>query len=406
MAAGMTIRRVDAQEARTTVAPLQSYAFGATPAAPPEPATSEPASTQARRQSPDGQVRMVAFDGDSAAAVVVGIPMRQCVRGRALPMIGISGVAAHPTARRKGYVRALMDRVHGDMRDSGHVVSTLYPFKMSFYERFGYVGFPKARRIRLFPDGLPRVLHTDVPGEVTFHRIGEVFDTYYDVTERMLGEQHGVSVFSRDDTRGLGDDDKHWVVFARHDDEIVGTLLYQTKGIGEELRGAQFLARTPVGRMLLLRWLALHADQYDSFVFELPPAERPDVWYPDVQYTDETKIARPLFAAPMGRVLSVEGLTGIGVGTAVANVEVVDDPFVKGVWTLDGSSGTLEVSSGRPAAHLPSATLTAHGLAGLVYGVLDPDEIPVLGYGTVDRSAAAALRTLFPAAAPYLFSSF
>ena len=404
----MTIRRVDAKEALTTAGPLQAYAFGATPAPPPPPptpATGEVRPT-AKRRSNDEPLRMVAFEGDQAAAVVVGIQMRQCVRGRTLPMVGISGVAAHPTARRRGYVRTLMDRVHGDLRDAGHVVSTLYPFKMSFYEQFGYVGFPKARRIRLFPDGLPRVLKADVPGEVTFHQIGEVFDTYYDFTERMLSEHHGVSVFSRDGTRGLGDENKHWVAFARHEGEIVGTLLYQTQGFGQELRGAQFLARTPIGRMLLLRWLAVHAEQFESFVFELPPDERPDLWYVDVQYTDETKISRPLFAAPMGRVLSVEGLAGISVGNSLATVEVVDDPFVKGIWTLDGSSGTLDVSSGRPAAGAPTATLTAHGLAGLVYGVLDPHELPLQGYGSVEPAAAAALRTLFPPAAPYLFSSF
>ncbi len=153
----MTIRKVDAKEALTTAGPLQAYAFGATPAPPPPPptpATGEVRPT-AKRRSEDEHLRMVAFEGDQAAAVVVGIRMRQCVRGRTLPMVGISGVAAHPTARRRGHVRTLMDRVHGDLRDAGHVVSTLYPFKMSFYEQFGYVGFPKARRIRLFPDGLP-----------------------------------------------------------------------------------------------------------------------------------------------------------------------------------------------------------------------------------------------------------
>jgi hypothetical protein len=42
----------------------------------------------------------------------------------------------------------------------------------------------------------------------------------------------------------------------------------------------------------------------------------------------------------------------------------------------------------------------------LVYGVLDPEELPLRGLGEVPAGAAAELRALFPRRVPYVFSSF
>lgn len=395
-----SVRRVTRAEAATTVAPLQAYAFGTTPitSTGPAPAPSDdPADT-----SEDDCVRLVAFDGSEASAVVVGIPMRQNVRGLVVPMLGISGVATHPAARRRGHIRTLLAQLHGEMKATGHVVSTLYPFRPSFYERFGYVSFPMPRRIRLFPDGLGKLLRVDFEGEVTFRRIGEAFDEFHEVLERLLLERHGFSMHPRDDRSGYGGPDDQWVVLARHQGELVGALLYRSHGLGKDLEGRHLLTRGPVGRMLLLQWLARHHDQHAAFTFGLPPDERPDLWYVDVHYTDETKVAGPLYSAPMGRVLSVPGLAGVHVGAARVTVEVVDDPFVAGTWTFDGYGGSLEVRAGGT----PTATLTSHGLAALVYGVLDPIEIRLRGYGTLDAGTAQALRTLFPPAVPYLYASF
>lgn len=392
-----TIRQVTGDELLTAARPLQALAFGSTPQ--PDSGIEE---ARAALVYSEANTSLVAFDDGEPRAVVVGIPMRENVRGSILPMLGVSGVATHPMARRKGHVRALLTTLHGQLRDSGHVVSTLYPFRPSFYEKFGYVGFPKARRIRLLPEGLRRGTRTEVSGELEFHQIGAVFDTWYAYIETLMAERHGFAVHPYSGMKRLGDRNDQWAVFARHDGEVVGTLVYRTDGFGEQVDVGKFLYRGPIGRTLLLQWLARHVDQYASFGMELPPEERPDLWYTDLQYVDETKVQMPMHSAPAGRVLSVEGLTGIAVGEARATVEVVDDPFVEGTWTLDGYGGALDVLKGGT----PTATLTVHGLSGLVYGVLDPAELELRGYGTVDPKTVEALRTLFPPVSPYLFSGF
>jgi GNAT superfamily N-acetyltransferase len=408
-----TIRAVSGEELLTSAFQLWAYAFHSSPT-PDEEVERWRAEVAANEPRAD-RLNLIAFGGAEAEAIVSGFSLRHNVRGTVFPMVGISGVATHPKARRRGHVRTLLTRMHEEMRDSGHVLSTLYPFRQSFYERFGYVGFPKPRRIRLEARGLERMLRVEVPGEVSIHRIGEVFDDYYALLETLLRERHGFSVFTRAGTVEVAKENKHWIALARHEGEVVGALLYRTNGFGNELQGRQLLTRSPIGRTLLLQWLARHHDQYSSFTFELPPDERPDLWYVDIAYDDETKVSGPNHSAPMGRVLSVPGLAGIATGAARATVEVVDDPFVAGTWTLDGRGGTLEVTSGSAsggatggngAGSGATARLTSHGLAALVYGVIDPAELALQGYGTVDSGTAQALRTIFPPAAPYLFSGF
>jgi hypothetical protein len=82
-------------------------------------------------------------------------------------------------------------------------------------------------------------------------------------------------------------------------------------------------------------------------------------------------------------------------------VRVVDD-LIGGTYRLTGENGQLAVTSTVDA----DTTLTAAGLSGLVYGVLDPIDVVTRGFGTVDDGAVEPLRALFPRALPYLMADF
>ncbi|MHA2249965.1 MAG: GNAT family N-acetyltransferase [Candidatus Kariarchaeaceae archaeon] len=60
------------------------------------------------------------------------------IRGTRLPFNGIGAVATEPTHRRKGLIHALFKTAFQSMYDSGEVYSMLDPFKIEFYEKFGY----------------------------------------------------------------------------------------------------------------------------------------------------------------------------------------------------------------------------------------------------------------------------
>jgi predicted acetyltransferase len=396
----MKIRRISSEERFETTFPLGAYAFTPSPAPVDE-------LEKARQATPYGvgNVAMVAEDDGEALATAMAIPMRQNLRGSVYPMAGIAGVASHPLARRQGHVRALLTRLLGEMRDEGHPLSALYPFRPSFYQRFGYVGLSKAPTVSFSPADLAPLLRTELPGEVDWVHIRDGYHDHREFTQHLLTRRHGFSTLPDYRAVRLRDTAERWLVTARVDGELAGAVTYRISGHGGDLTADDLLTSGPLGRALLLQFFARHVDQVARVSVTVDPDEAPEHWLTDLALVSDSTVSFPESPAPMARVLSLDALPAMAVGPGRVAVTVVDDPFIAGGYLLDGSSGMLEVSRGGSAA-VPAATLTVPGLSGLIYGVLDPDELAPRGLGTVPGDAAAQLRALFPRRRPYLFEQF
>ncbi|MFI9641197.1 enhanced intracellular survival protein Eis [Micromonospora sp. NPDC051925] len=394
----MLIRRLAAEERLTTSFPLQAYAFEASP-----PTRDRVEAFHRYLPYNKGNRTLVVEEGGETQATASAVPMRQNLRGAVLPMAGVAGVATHPLARRQGYVRALLRQLLDEMRDSGHPVSALYPFRASFYERFGYVGLPRARTARFSPADLAPLLRIELPGTVRWERIGVGYARYRSFTERCLRERHGFAIFPDFRDVGLRDRDDRWLITATVDGSVLGALTYRIDDHGGELVGDDLLVADPYARALLLQFLARHVDQVERISLQVPADELPELWLTDLAVHVEARVARPSSAAPMARLLSVDALAGLPAGPGRVRMELVGDRWLGGTHLLDGTTGRLELTSGGPA---PEVTLTAAGLSALAYGVLDPVEVHIRGLGEVGPEAAAELRRLFPRALPYLFADF
>ncbi|HEX2354921.1 MAG TPA: GNAT family N-acetyltransferase [Micromonosporaceae bacterium] len=397
----MNIRRITPEERLTLSLPVQAYAFGTSPAS-----ADERQRWRAHLPYSTGNTTLVAFDGDAAQAAASAVPMRQNVRGAVLPMAGIAGVAAHPLARRRGHVRALLTRLLAESRDAGNVVSALYPFRASFYARFGYVGLPQVKRTTLPVRDLAPLLGADLPGEVRLERIKEGYAAYRGLTERLVGERHGFALAPDYRAVRLRDEDERWLVTARVDGELVGASTYRIIEHGGDLLADDLLYTTPLGRAMLLQFFARHVDQVGRVVLRLAPDEQPELWLTDLGAHSEIRTSYPDSPAPMARVLSVEGLAALDVGPGLVEVEVVDDALTGGRYLLDGTAGKLEVAAPSGGSVVPLARLTVAGLSALVYGVLDPAEVAVRALGEVPADAAAQLAALFDRRIPFLFTEF
>ncbi len=396
---GMKIRQISTDERRLVSVPIQAYGFQPSPA--PEGMLDR---LRGHQRYYEEHVTLVAELDGVAVADASAVPMRQNVRGAVYEMAGVAGVATLPQARRRGYARALVTEILGVMRDRGYVVSALYPFRPSFYGRFGYVGLPMTRTVTFSPSSVAGLLRMDLAGTVRWGPVADHYAAYRDFIGRLLSERHGFALLPESRMAQLREAGDRWLATAWVGGVVAGAVTYHIDGFAGDLVADDLLIASPLGRALLLQFFAAHTDQVARITATIPAGEMPELWATDFAAVTQATTSFPDSPAPMARVLSIEGLAGMPAGSARVTVEIADDPFIAGRYTLDGSAGTLEVRHAAEAA--PEATLTAAGLSGLIYGVLDPDEVSIRGFGQVPGDAAARLRALFPRRIPYLHATF
>ncbi len=393
----MEFRQISAAERTGTMFPLQSYAFVASPW--PE---EEEAHYRRRMKYFETSISIVAEEGGEALACGAALRMRQNVRGKVHDMAGVASVASHPSARRRGLVRGVLERLLRQARDEGHTVSALYPFRPSFYARFGFVGTPRHRIATFAPEGLSHLVRAELPGEVERLSMRDGFAEWQGLQQRILGERHGFAVF--DETRAAEfREDKRWMAIARVDGEVVGAVDYRVAAYGGDLYGSDLLTTGALGRALLLQFFSRHVDQVARVHVRVSADEVPELWGTDLAVTTEGKVNLPSHGGAMVRVLDMPALTGSAAGAGDVTIEIPDDPYVGGVWRLVGEGGRLSVTKGTAA---PAATLSVGGFSGLLWGVLDPVEVVLRGLGQVDASAIAPLASLFPRQMPYICADF
>jgi predicted acetyltransferase len=393
----MKIRQITATERTEFMFPLQSYAFL------PSPWPDDDAAAYARRMRFfETSVSMVAEEDGRALAGVAAYRMRQNVRGTVHDMAGVAAVSSHPAARRRGLVRQLLDRLLLQMRDEGCAVSALYPFRPSFYERFGFVGIPRHRTASFAPEGLSHLVRSELPGEVERLSMADGFEAWDGLTRRLVNERHGFAVFDEVRTAEFRDE-RLWVAVARAGGEVVGAVRYRIDQFGGDLIASDLLTTGPLGRALLLQYFARHVDQVARVVVTISTDEVPELWGTDFAVLTEGRVTHPRQGGPMVRVLDMAALNGTAVGAGAVTVEITGDELIGGVWQLAGEDGRLTVSRGTAPA---TATLTAAGFSGLLYGVLDPVEVVTRGHGQVDAGSIEPLAALFPRRMPYIHADF
>jgi predicted acetyltransferase len=372
---------------------LDNYAFRPTP---PFPDREE---WEKRIRTRKGTAYYAVFEGDKGVAITACPKFTQNVRGKLFKMGGFADVSTHPEARRKGYSRQLIRHAFNELVSEGDTISSLYPFRESFYERLGYVTFPQSRQAIFKPSSMQSLLKEDLGGQVHLSLMGEVFDEYHNYVQVMHPQVHGMAMFTDyEGQKEAAQGNRSWLAQAKSGDKLVGLMMYNLKGdemMNYDLRAVRFYYRSSQGKYLLLAWLARHIDQAGKVEMWLPSYEQPNTWLADMRPKLE-----PVFVAPMGRVLDVSGIGGMETGPGSFTAQVTDSlcPWNNGIWKFEGGAGTLEVAPGQEA----ECTLTIQGLSALVYGVNDPADFAVRGWGDPSPELQNTMREIFPPKLPYL----
>lgn len=341
---------------------------------------------------------------DEPVARVAAIPMTLNVRGTILPMGGIGGVCSMPVARRGGHVRALMNHSIQEMHADGQVVSTLYPFKSSYYEMFGYAGWQVPLWARIEPAALAPYLKLPKHGTVKQRLSPNVQDEMHAFLLRAQQDIHGMA--HRDHVRTDHGVDQHstWFMSVEEGDQITGGISYKIDLEKEVMAVKAVFWHTRNAKLNVLDFMARHVDQVKQIRMPLLPGEEPHLWVSDDWQVDILSREDYSWGPPMGRIVTISGLEGISVGDATANFSVKDDqaPWNCGTWTFSCENGTLRVTEGGA----PGGEVHIAGLSAMLFSGLDPLTLPHRGWGSVDDATAEALKTLFPPVTPYLHELF
>jgi predicted acetyltransferase len=79
-----------------------------------------------------------AYEGDQIVGGAGAFPFELSVPGGSLPCAGVTAVAVHPTHRRRGVLRAMMDAQLHDFHERGEPIAALWASEETIYSRFGY----------------------------------------------------------------------------------------------------------------------------------------------------------------------------------------------------------------------------------------------------------------------------
>lgn len=388
----ITIRQVEGQEMLDILYLLDNYAFRPTP---PFPNREE---WESRMQTRRGPLYYALFEDDDPVAVAACPTMTQNVRGETFEMGGFADVSTHPKARRQGYIRELMRYAYEQLKNQGYALSCLYPFRESFYERLGYVTFPQSRQAIFKPEDLRPLFQKELGGETELSLIGEVYDDFRNYMLEMQPKVHGMAIFKDSQKESAVQGNRTWVLQARVAGQLVGVMSYNLKGdemMNYTLQASRFYYSTSQGKYLLLEWIARHIDQAGEVKIWLPAFEQPNTWLSDINPKLE-----PVFVSPMGRILDVAKIGGMETcpGSFSAKISDPNCPWNNGTWEFEGDTGKLKVT---PVQNV-DCHLTIQGLSALVYGVNDPDDFAIRGWGDPTPAIAATMREMFPPKLPYL----
>lgn len=343
----------------------------------------------------------------SPVATATCQPMTQNVRGKVFKIGGIAAVATQPEFRRQGIIRHLITNIFHHAKETGEIFSTLYPFKESFYAKFGYISLPIIKIVTIPINSLTAISEMKLTGYVKHFYLKDVFDQYYDFTVEIQKKIHGMNVDTKGATSFINASKPSYVAFAYENEKITGCFVYTTKQFST-IDVRYFYYTNANAKYLLLEFAARHIDQFKEIILPTQPAELPELWLNDQKVMYSTRSASPL---AMGRIIDINKLGGLKVGNETITMNVMDPlcPWNEGIFTFASIDGVLKVSKEEEANKKIECTITISGLSALIYGCYSIEDFPfrkwITDYSDFDE-VCQRIKDLFPLKLPFMHESF
>ncbi len=337
------------------------------------------------------------------------LSLKQNFRGTFKPMIGIGMVASSPEHRRRGYVRDLMKRILVDFRKDGFAVSTLYPFKDTFYTALGYVKMPPTHKLEMNPNQLSRISKPE--GYRASREEGEeAFQAWRSIHEVSISQIHGGALRSDFHWKIKTDPFRGKLAIARNQaGDPEGIMMYSLKGYGEGHEWAdegtmtihEMHWSTLEGRDALLNYIYLHADQIVNVKMAI--SSRIDDYYHWTSDLHTLKVKANIVT--MARIIDIEksmrGFQVKGAGEVIVEVRDPDLDWNNGSFQLRNKDGTLECERVDSDA---TARISIEGLTAILYGTLGMDSLRRMAW--LEGETPELLSEWFSRQTPWLTEEF
>ncbi len=340
---------------------------------------------------------LAAYKNGKAIATVTIIPMMQNIRGKIVKMGGVAAVATDPEFRRQGFAKTLMKKAFIEMRTRQVPISTLYPFRESFYEKLGYATFPQASQITFSPNNV--FMKVKPKGKIVREKIGDCIDRFIEFNKKYVQETHSATIF-QDLRMGMLVETPVWVAWAMVDEKPQGVMHYTISGFEGTLDVKKFMYLSSEAKYTLLEFLGRHRDQISEIRMTIHHHENPELWLSDLKLS---RFNRKWVPSPMGRIIDLMQLNDIPAGTGRIEVEVIDEqaPWNNGSFILE-TDGKLRVEKGGN----PKIKLSIHALSALLFGQANPRDFEQKGWGKINSAVSNQLLKLFPSCPAFVDKYF
>ncbi|MBD3189273.1 MAG: GNAT family N-acetyltransferase [Candidatus Heimdallarchaeota archaeon] len=342
------------------------------------------------------------------------IPFEQNIRGCWKKMGGIAMVVSAPEVRRRGNIRQLMLFLFKKMHESKMGVSTLYPFKDTFYSSFGYVSGPATVQVEINPKQFKRWRKLPHGYSIERFPFNEGLNFFKNIHEKAIQEIHGGVRRSEQRWNEFLITRKDWLaVVFNASSEPEGVIQYQSKGFGSNFPWAEEgkiairenYTLTPEARHTIYHYLFLHADQINKVILPINPNySSPNPWLQDF-YTSSLQTG----VIVMDRIIDVQSsLQDLPIekeGQLVINVIDNFCPWNNREFELKGKNSQLKVSL--VEAQNSSLEITIEGLTSLVYGLLSVNDLQTFQWiKGLSKSQRKLLAQWFPLKEPWMMEAF
>lgn len=363
-------------------------------------------------------VRVGELDGQIVASLVL-YPLTAWVRGHTVRFTGIGSVAVSPEHRRRGVAETLMKSALREMRQRGDALSMLYPWRGSYYRKFGYGVVEVVHQLAVSAANLPHAEEARRVRRLLTPDRGAIEAVYDRVA------QQGHFALTRSQawwSRRLWTYPGDWVVYeGRRRGQIEGYLHYEMDTARGPFRLAmtlaEFVAATPEAHRGLVGHLASLADQVEEIHYAAPAD---NAWLSILGTAQNLRPGAEIATfsdtggvadGAMLRVTDVKaGLERIPVATGVRGevaLEVEDAilPANARVWRVTARDGRLSV---RPDAargargRLPGLQVAADQLGPLLAGTIAPTRAAEAGL-IGSTGGAEIVEPWFRARPPFLY---